>query len=77
MENDTDILFIEFHMSIGVRCAALPTPDNADKLVWQDEIYGGATIFACKEGFTLVGDELRTCLGSGQWSGEQPVCIRK
>ena len=31
--------------------------------------------FSCKKGHKLVGDEVRTCLYGGYWSGDQPKCV--
>ncbi|XP_048255629.1 sushi, von Willebrand factor type A, EGF and pentraxin domain-containing protein 1-like [Haliotis rufescens] len=32
--------------------------------------------FSCKRGFRLEGPSQRTCLSSGQWSGDDPICIK-
>ena len=38
----------------------------------------GATVsYSCGSGFVLEGDAQRTCLDSGQWSGEVPQCRSK
>eukprot|EP00117_Sycon_ciliatum_P020296 scpid38266/ scgid3722/ CUB and sushi domain-containing protein 3; CUB and sushi multiple domains protein 3 len=31
--------------------------------------------YTCVQGYTLAGNNLQTCLSSGQWFGEQPRCI--
>jgi hypothetical protein len=31
--------------------------------------------YACEKDYTLVGNETRTCLGNGSWSGEAPKCL--
>ena len=30
--------------------------------------------YSCNVGYQLIGDVLRQCQGSGQWSGEEPTC---
>ncbi|XP_072035696.1 mannan-binding lectin serine protease 1-like [Amphiura filiformis] len=30
--------------------------------------------FSCREGYTLVGSEWRTCMADGSWSGDEAVC---
>ena len=33
--------------------------------------------YSCNHGYKLVGDKVRFCLASGEWSGFLPVCKRK
>lgn len=30
--------------------------------------------YTCNEGFTLIGDHIRVCLHSGEWTGNTPTC---
>ena len=30
--------------------------------------------YACSEGYSLVGDAMRTCQANSQWSGAEPMC---
>lgn len=34
-------------------------------------------MYFCNKGFILEGDAFRTCQENGEWSGEDPVCMRK
>ena len=34
-------------------------------------------MYICNEGFMLKGGAFRTCQENGQWSGEDPICMRK
>lgn len=37
----------------------------------------GEAHYRCDRGYSLRGNQTRTCLPRGQWSGAPPVCIRK
>ena len=39
-----------------------------------DFTIGGTVNYECDTGFNLTGPRNRTCLGSGEWSGESPTC---
>ena len=30
--------------------------------------------YACSEGYSLVGDAMRTCQADSQWNGAEPTC---
>ena len=37
--------------------------------------YNSIATYSCnKDGYSLVGDAVRTCLSSGNWSGNRPNC---
>lgn len=36
---------------------------------------GGVARYSCPRGFTLHGNDTRTCLTKGVWSGKPPTCI--
>lgn len=38
---------------------------------------GGAAHYRCERGYSLQGNQTRTCMPKGQWNGAPPVCIRK
>ena len=33
--------------------------------------------YACSEGYSLVGNAMRTCQANGQWDGAEPTCTCK
>ncbi len=37
---------------------------------------GSTASYECGDGFALVGNQSRVCLDNGEWSGEEPQCIR-
>lgn len=38
---------------------------------------GGEAHYRCERGYSLRGNQTRTCLPRGKWFGAPPVCIRK
>ncbi|XP_054709070.1 uncharacterized protein LOC129218772 [Uloborus diversus] len=40
-------------------------------------VYGTVTRYYCDEGFFLKGKDTITCVASGYWDGEPPVCVDK
>lgn len=57
-------------------CGNLTVPDNAEMYL-NNSKYSSRAVFFCKEGFTLHGDENRTCLETGSWSNDNPSCVIK
>ena len=39
--------------------------------------YNSVATYSCDAGYDLMGDNTRTCLGTGNWSGEEPTCTSK
>ncbi|XP_064626004.1 sushi, von Willebrand factor type A, EGF and pentraxin domain-containing protein 1-like [Lineus longissimus] len=40
-----------------------------------DNIEGSALRFSCRDGYRLVGDQVRECLQDGSWTGIPPQCL--
>ena len=38
---------------------------------------GSIALYSCQEGYTLNGNDERTCLSDGEWSGADPTCESK
>ena len=55
-------------------CGEPDTPSNggvSDAITTE----GSTVVYSCDSGFVLCGDENRTCLSTGMWSGSVPDCI--
>ena len=54
------------------------TPDqlyvNAAILSYNSTFFNSIATYSCKDGYNLVGDAVRTCLSSGNWSGNPSYC---
>lgn len=59
-----------------MNCPDLEDPDNGAVDVFST-VLGSPATYSCNLGFNLVGDKIRTCIETGDWSGEEPVCKRK
>ena len=60
----------------GIECDALSPIPNGGVSLGGTNIDDEATYY-CNNGFTLVGDRVRRCLPSGQWSRQEPYCSGK
>ncbi|XP_076046526.1 sushi, von Willebrand factor type A, EGF and pentraxin domain-containing protein 1-like [Oratosquilla oratoria] len=60
------------------RCAQIDCgpPPSAPNVVTigPDTVYGAQVTYDCKRGYQLIGTEWSTCLGSGRWSHDAPLC---
>ena len=60
---------------LAVNCGPIAAPMNGEKIIETSTFLNGEVKFQCiGQRFKLVGDSTRKCLGSGQWSGTQPIC---
>ena len=66
-------LIICLHPSSGL-CLALSNPANGQVSV-TGRTSGSTAIYTCNTGYKLTGDQTRTCLSTGTWSGQEPTCI--
>ena len=56
-----------------VDCGALDNPEN-EVVLSTDTTYNSVATYSCNAGYTLTGDDMRTCQSSGVWSGSKPTC---
>ena len=56
-------------------CGALPHPGNGT-VTWTGLTYGSVAVYNCDNGYQVSGDQTRTCMSNGTWSGEEPTCLR-
>ncbi len=61
------------YMASGV-CPTRSPPVNGDVSVSTHNVEGVAS-FSCENGYELSGSSRCTCLATGSWSEEVPVCI--
>ena len=59
-----------------VDCGSLDDPENGTVSV-PDTTYNSSANYSCDPGYGLIGDAMRTCLGTGSWSGSEPTCTSK
>jgi len=67
------ISFYEAYLSV-VDCGAPGTLSNGD-VSYTLTTESSTVVNSCDDGFILCGDENRTCLSTGVWSGSVPDCI--
>ena len=67
-------IFLSFVLVIS--CPSLVTPRNATKLTPScASVYGSSCLYSCQTGYTSSsGNVTRTCLSTGQWSGNDINC---
>ena len=56
-----------------VVCGSLDSPENG-LLAISNITFGSIANYSCDEGYNIMGNEMRLCLESGLWSGEDPIC---
>ena len=57
-------------------CGPLPNPPNGVVSVGST-IEGSKVNYSCITGYNLMGDSMRICTSSGNWSGNEPLCESK
>ena len=60
-----------------VDCGLLEAPDNGTVDLSAGTTFGSVAVYSCNDIFELVGSSTRTCLGTGLWSDEPPICDRE
>ena len=56
-----------------VDCGSLGDPSNGQVTLTGTTV-GSTATYECNSGFTLVGNQGRTCQEDGSWSGADPTC---
>ena len=57
-------------------CGNLTNPQNG-KITLTTTTFMSTANYSCNSGYTLSGNETRTCEASGTWSDTAPTCDRK
>ena len=58
-----------------ITCEPLVDPPNG--VVSFNTTVNSVATYSCNTGYTLTGDDMRTCLETGVWSGSAPTCTGK
>lgn len=60
-----------------VNCGSLPDIPRGRVILVNNSrtSFNASALYQCEKDFTLVGNETRTCLSNGSWSGETPKCM--
>ena len=56
-----------------VDCGPESPPTNGT-VSFDVTVFGSFLDYSCDPGYSLVGDNPRTCLENGDWSGTEPSC---
>ncbi len=65
-----------FLFTLVIDCGGLEDPDKG-RVVLSGTVCGSTATYSCREGYTLVGDNTRTCQKDASWSGQAPFCTSK
>ena len=63
-------------ISSDIDCGYLDAPENGTVSV-SGTTYNLVATYSCDPGYGLIGDAMRTCLATGNWSGSEPTCTSK
>ena len=55
-------------------CSELTDPDNG-KVNLTGLTNGSTATYTCDNGYKLSRNQTRTCLNTGVWSGQKPICF--
>lgn len=58
-----------------VMCPSNLSVDNGDVDLSDGTDVGDTAIYECDQGYEIDGDDTRSCLITGQWSGDAPECL--
>ena len=57
-----------------VDCGNLTDPANGSVTRTSGTTFGQTATYSCNTGYNLVGNSIRTCQATGNWSGGAPTC---
>jgi len=60
---------------VFVECPNLSSPPNGIVNVPSPRAFGSVANYSCINRNTLIGQEQRECLDTGQWNGNEPICV--
>ena len=62
-----------FLILTAVDCGNLTHPANGSVNHTAGTTFGQTATYSCNTGYYLVGDSIRTCQATGNWSGSEPT----
>ena len=66
---------INLHLILTVvDCRSLNAPANGGVTYTSGTTFGNTTTYSCNTGYNLVGNSVRTCQATRNWSGSAPAC---
>ena len=54
----------------------LENPRNGQVATPEGSVFESQAQYSCDDGYDLFGDDTRECEADGEWSGEEPACMR-
>ena len=70
-----DLTVIWYSTVIDCGVPLLATANSTGlSIAYTSTTFNSSAIYTCAVGYSTVGTSVRTCLNSGQWSGEPPQC---
>ena len=64
-------------LAAGISCAPAPDAPANGHQSGSGTTIGSTVTYTCNPGYTLQGDNNRTCMANSHWSGKAPICNRK
>ena len=65
-----------FYFTVTVILCEVLTPPTNGGIVYSNSVsFNSIAVFVCNDDFNLIGTDRRTCLATGEWSGQSPQCI--
>lgn len=58
----------------AIECPSLSNPPNGSVSL-NGVTVGSLATYECDPGFILSGNQRRSCLATGRWSGSDPQCV--
>ena len=71
-------MFLVFHGQNNTTALCRELSDPANGIVrWTGLTTGSLAVYTCNNGYQPIGEQIRTCMNNGTWSGQETTCIRK
>ena len=71
--NRHTIYFTTKYFNSAGLCSELSSPTNG-QVTWTGLTSGSTATYTCNSDYQLIGEQNRTCLSTGMWSGQEPTC---